>query len=477
MNTINLDNKLYKSFDKRKFSENFNKEFLKKFCGEEFDMYDIYDTLDTLIEKLSPETGKPWNVISLLSYIEIIYKRAHDLNSNITDVESSTNVKLSTNVPHNKKKNIYIYQLWDQFTIINTSLLGKDNKDIYALGDKIKHFCKFGNLDDINKELRSVNLQETTIARVTFHDSNSPQYLYDDIKIKLPVVYDNPLIKLQLETRSSLLNMLINEDKFPGFGELFDNIENLKREGLKNIKNMGIKEKEEFFIDEMDSMVQQIVLDFLKKYTEDKSIINSSYLSELLNNKVKKIDDMGKFIEIINLENKYKEIKAKDSENVNLNKYDVYNNIIKIPDKNRTFTFRSTNHIVIDGSDNLPFSFLNDFLGISDRDLDKFQIQFKIIGEGNNCMSVLRNIINRAIEMMLSRFKSDRSLIAPIYYVKSTGLSYLLPLYITHGEKPDCALLFNKEGNKYVAKTLLNMEEAYMDVRLLGTVDMYPWLQ
>ena len=49
----------------------------------------------------------------------------------------------------------------------------------------------------------------------------------------------------------------------------------------------------------------------------------------------------------------------------------------------------------------------------------------------------------------------------------------MLPLFLEHLEKPDCALVFDKDGN---AKTLINMDEVYTDLRLIGRIDAYSWL-
>lgn len=155
-------------------------------------------------------------------------------------------------------------------------------------------------------------------------------------------------------------------------------------------------------------------------------------------------------------------------------------------------------HILIDGSDNLPLGLLNTFLEENCFNKEKDTIKSDVENLNDSAKKNLLSIIERAKKETLNRFKSDKSLIAPIYFPKCDKgdskynvLSYILPLYISHGEKPDCVLLFNKDEDrkkdednnkekkcvKYVAMTLLNMDEAYTDVRLLGTVDMYPWLQ
>ena len=50
-----------------------------------------------------------------------------------------------------------------------------------------------------------------------------------------------------------------------------------------------------------------------------------------------------------------------------------------------------------------------------------------------------------------------------------------------HSNKPDCVFLFNREGNndnyKYVGKTLLNMEEASLNIRAFGNTEQYSWLE
>ncbi len=74
-----------------------------------------------------------------------------------------------------------------------------------------------------------------------------------------------------------------------------------------------------------------------------------------------------------------------------------------------------------------------------------------------------------------SKQKYEGKLI-PYYYIESSEvnkINFMLPLSLEYDNEPDCVILFDKEGK---AHTLLNMAEAYTDLRILGKLDDYDWL-
>jgi hypothetical protein len=343
-------------------SQNNLGDFINEFCPRYTD-YEIYDKLDELIYKLSPETGKPWNIKSLILYLDFIYQRASSLHNNVSQYEALG------------RERRYILKN-PAFNVIDTTLLNNDYEKVYVIGGIDMPFLEFGNNDKIIKYLEN-----------DFGLSRDNQVFEKFKKIK-PVVFFTEKEDLPYLFESP------EEIIFPSNPD--DNIKELRKNDLSIILNSP-----------SDGDAQRARL-----------------------------------------------------------RVDTGDN----------FKLHGISHIVIDGSENLPLSFLNAFLGKNYYYLDKYQIQHDIIND-EKAIESLKNIIKRAVENTLRRHKTDGSLIAPMYYAKLDRLSYILPLYITHEQKPDCVLLFNKkEAGGYVAATLLNMNEAYMDARLLGTVDKYPWL-
>lgn len=142
-------------------------------------------------------------------------------------------------------------------------------------------------------------------------------------------------------------------------------------------------------------------------------------------------------------------------------------------------------HLIIDGSDNIPISILkymltrlnNKLITLNEDDTKNRQkiIQDTIFELKGNMIGFCRCMYNMLKEAMLYSLKLSRqsNLIAPYYYIKNKDICFMLPLFLEHLEKPDCALVFDKDGN---AKTLINMDEVYTDLRLIGRIDAYSWL-
>ena len=131
-------------------------------------------------------------------------------------------------------------------------------------------------------------------------------------------------------------------------------------------------------------------------------------------------------------------------------------------------------HIIIDGSDNLPLSLLNMIFNRKYHYIDKYMTQVDII-ENIAVYELLKNIIQRAINRSIKE-SSEKDDIASIYYIELDKISYLLPLYILQREKPDCALVFNEINAEYVGMTLMSIDEARTDARVLSKIDDYEWM-
>lgn len=107
--------------------------------------------------------------------------------------------------------------------------------------------------------------------------------------------------------------------------------------------------------------------------------------------------------------------------------------------------------------------------------IDKYKMQVDII-EKNGVYDFLKNIIQKAINRSLKR-ASEKYYIASSYYIEQNKISYLLPLFISQREKPDCVLVFNETNDgEYVGNTLLNMDEARTNTRVLDKIDNYKWM-
>lgn len=143
-------------------------------------------------------------------------------------------------------------------------------------------------------------------------------------------------------------------------------------------------------------------------------------------------------------------------------------------------------HLIIDGSDNLPKHFLQYMLGeryldgyLKTYDEDEYEIAIKKAmlnhSDRNKICECIYDMLYDAVEYSL-KLSKQINLIAPYYYIKSKDnnkIDFMLPLFWEYSEKPNCALLFNKEGK---VKTLINMDEVYTDLRLIGRLDAYNWL-
>lgn len=155
-------------------------------------------------------------------------------------------------------------------------------------------------------------------------------------------------------------------------------------------------------------------------------------------------------------------------------------------DREKGFSLTGWAHLIIDGSDNLPHTLVKSiFPGEFELYVDKYKLQ-KEIAANIHVYKCLKNLIDRAIKRSICEVERNPNIVAPMYYISNDNdnnndekkiISYLIPLYLTHQDQPDCVLLFNEtDDGKYKARTLLNMAEAARDVRILGLLENYKWL-
>ena len=136
-------------------------------------------------------------------------------------------------------------------------------------------------------------------------------------------------------------------------------------------------------------------------------------------------------------------------------------------------------HFIIDGADNLPTPILQWLLNVSNPAYVKwkYDIQYNML-QDQNCNEICKsvyNIIIRAVEYSKDMCRY-RNLVAPYYYIESrfvNKIQFMLPLFLEYDDEPDCAVLFDSDGNIH---TLLNMDEVHTDLRILGKLDAYRWL-
>lgn len=147
-------------------------------------------------------------------------------------------------------------------------------------------------------------------------------------------------------------------------------------------------------------------------------------------------------------------------------------------------------HLIIDGSDNLPKSILRyilgefqgwstemEYLSKEEREKCRRQIQSEIVC-GKNTLAICKCIYQmvKDAKTYAEKLSKTYNLIAPYYYIQGDDdnkIGFILPLYLEHLDKPDSALLFDSKG---IVRTMINMNEVYIDLRLIGRIDAYSWL-
>lgn len=128
---------------------------------------------------------------------------------------------------------------------------------------------------------------------------------------------------------------------------------------------------------------------------------------------------------------------------------------------------------MIDGIDNLPSDFIKSFFNLKYESLNpdiKNEFRKKIITESycknDGSFENYQKIMIRAIKRQI-----EKDVDLPIfYYKKKADYDYLLPIYLQRLDKPDFCVVLGPTQKSGVWKlmTLLNMDEAYCDIRVFG---------
>ena len=136
--------------------------------------------------------------------------------------------------------------------------------------------------------------------------------------------------------------------------------------------------------------------------------------------------------------------------------------------------FKGWMHIILDHCDRLPISILREIIDVNYNNKDKnynYRIQYDILN--NKAMDAVKGILELAKEHSYQLASVENDMIVPFYYVEGTCINYAMPLYLSHNEKPDCALVFDKDG---LVHTLLTMSQLRLNIKIMGLGRRYKWL-
>mgnify|MGYP003591834856 FL=1 len=88
-------------------------------------------------------------------------------------------------------------------------------------------------------------------------------------------------------------------------------------------------------------------------------------------------------------------------------------------------------------------------------------------------MFIFFDEINKALELATKRARRNYKTAIPHYY--DNKIQFLLPLCMTSKIDADLALVVNRDENSYIAHTVLSLDQAFNNARLLAKPDR-EWL-
>lgn len=147
-------------------------------------------------------------------------------------------------------------------------------------------------------------------------------------------------------------------------------------------------------------------------------------------------------------------------------------------------------HIFLDNLDRLPIEWVIETIGKNALgkmgieapqqevvyDDDFYDDLTDFIESDFRALSRLRTSVNEAIDLALKRISWNYKAAIPSYYPKNDSMSFLLPLCLLHPDRADAALVVElQESGTYQGMTILTMEMAYKDARLICRPDS-DWL-
>ena len=130
----------------------------------------------------------------------------------------------------------------------------------------------------------------------------------------------------------------------------------------------------------------------------------------------------------------------------------------------------------------MPLNFLQQIVTdvtLPDTDTDKTayfdQVRDKILSD-QFIYQRFAGAINYAMDLAMKRIRCDHRNAIPMYYPKTNQMSFLIPLCLTSDSVVDIALVVSKTATgKYEGSTILTLDWAYTDARLVGRPGM-DWL-
>lgn len=130
----------------------------------------------------------------------------------------------------------------------------------------------------------------------------------------------------------------------------------------------------------------------------------------------------------------------------------------------------------------MPVNFLQQIvpdIAVPDSDTEKTayfdQVRDKILSD-QFIYQRFAGAINYAMDLAMKRIRCDHRNAVPMYYPKTNHMSFLIPLCLTSDGVVDIALVVSKTTTgKYEGSTILTLDWAYTDARLVGRPGM-DWL-
>lgn len=130
----------------------------------------------------------------------------------------------------------------------------------------------------------------------------------------------------------------------------------------------------------------------------------------------------------------------------------------------------------------MPVNFLQQIvpdIAVPDSDTEKTayfdQVRDKILSD-QFIYQRFAGAINYALDLAMKRIRCDHRNAVPMYYPKTNQMSFLIPLCLTSDGVVDIALVVSKTATgKYEGSTILTLDWAYTDARLVGRPGM-DWL-
>jgi hypothetical protein len=95
--------------------------------------------------------------------------------------------------------------------------------------------------------------------------------------------------------------------------------------------------------------------------------------------------------------------------------------------------------------------------------------------EHNICNQIFERI-KEGVEKIEKKVKTNFKIAVPIYYPRFKCITMLLPLFLQDSNKADAAIVLSKHDDYYELRTILTLQMAYKDARLIVKPDS-DWLQ